>query len=339
MAEQKTRNVKFDGLRTIGLLAIILAHVNPPAWLFQFRNFDVPLMVLVSGAVYGLSGTNKKYGDYIWGRILRLLVPTWTFLILFFLLNSLLGKQFSTNTILSSFALLNGIGYVWIIRVFILVAIIAPLFVYLYRKITNKVIYLLVVVAVFVFYTLLHHIYVGSVFLQHIPAVDFVFQNIIFYILPFGCVTGLGIYLLHARKKSIILLLGIFAAVFAFLALVYSSHGFMQTQAYKYPPQLYYLSYALAASLMLYLLSFTTTFQKIFSTRAMKFISASSLWIYLWQIFFLFQIKINNFIVAYIIIVLLSVIVTFGQKYFITKVCTVIKNNIVTNFLTITFLK
>lgn len=333
------RDVKFDGLRTIGLLAIILAHVGPPAWLFQLRNFDVPLMVLVSGAVYGLSGTHKKYGEYIWGRILRLLAPTWMFLILFFLLSFVMGKGFSTNTIVSSFALLSGIGYVWIIRVFILVAIIAPFFVYLYRKITNKVIYLLVVVAVFVFYTLLHHLYVSSVFLQHITLADFIFQNVIFYMLPFGCIAGLGIYLLHATKKSIISLLAIFTGVFAVLGFAYGPHGFVPTQAYKYPPQLYYLSYALAASLVLYLLSFTTTFQKIFSTRAMKFISASSLWIYLWQIFFLFQVKINNFLFEYIVIVFLSVLVTCGQKYLIRKVCDQVKNTSIKSFLTTAFLK
>jgi fucose 4-O-acetylase-like acetyltransferase len=56
----KTRDNKFDVLRIIGLLCIILAHTNPSGILFQLRNFDVPLMVMVSGAVFGYSASNNK---------------------------------------------------------------------------------------------------------------------------------------------------------------------------------------------------------------------------------------------------------------------------------------
>lgn len=345
---EKSRDIKFDGLRVIGLLAIILAHVDPPALLFQLRNFDVPLMVLVSGAVYGLSSTQKKYFSYIWGRVNRLLVPTWVFLCLFFLIQSGLGRTFSIHEVLSSFALINGIGYVWIIRVFILVALIAPFFVLLYKKMQNKNIYLLSVLAIFIFYNLLHRLYTIIPFLHTNAAIDFIFQNIIFYLLPFGCIAGLGLYLLHASKKSLVTLLLIFSSVFGILAYKYGVHGFIPTQAYKYPPGIYYIAYALAASLGLYLISFTKFFQAIFSIPLMRFIAASSLWIYLWQILFLFQWgswdkyippQLSNFLCEYLLILFFSILVTYLQKFIIRVVVLRMQNGFVKTALTVSFLK
>ncbi len=46
------RDTRIDFLRFVGLIMIIFAHVNPPAVLFQLRNFDVPLMVLISGVSF-----------------------------------------------------------------------------------------------------------------------------------------------------------------------------------------------------------------------------------------------------------------------------------------------
>lgn len=43
------RDEKVDSPRFVGLAMVVLAHVGPPEWLFQLRNFDVLLMVLLSG--------------------------------------------------------------------------------------------------------------------------------------------------------------------------------------------------------------------------------------------------------------------------------------------------
>lgn len=48
----KERDLSIDLMRAIGLLCVILAHVNPPATLMQIRCFDVPLMLFVSGLVF-----------------------------------------------------------------------------------------------------------------------------------------------------------------------------------------------------------------------------------------------------------------------------------------------
>jgi fucose 4-O-acetylase-like acetyltransferase len=56
---QFTRDIRLDILKTIEILCIILAHSQPPLWIYQVRNFDVPLMVMVSGTLFAYS-SNKK---------------------------------------------------------------------------------------------------------------------------------------------------------------------------------------------------------------------------------------------------------------------------------------
>lgn len=56
----KQRDSSVDIMRAIGLLCVILAHINPPSLLLQIRSFDVPLMLFVSGLVY--SGRNFSIG-------------------------------------------------------------------------------------------------------------------------------------------------------------------------------------------------------------------------------------------------------------------------------------
>ena len=122
------RDTRLDILRGVGLLCIILAHVGPPVLVMQLRNFDVPLMVLVSGASFSLSRTQKQdYNRYLYSRFLRLVIPTWLFLAFFFgvtfFASFLANRQFpfSVEEVLSSFALMSGIGYVWVIRVLFMI--------------------------------------------------------------------------------------------------------------------------------------------------------------------------------------------------------------------------
>ena len=81
------RDDRIDVLRAIGLLCIVLAHVDPPSFILQLRNFDVPLMVLISGSTFYITANNRRqntYLSYLIDRIFRLVVPTWIFLLFFF---------------------------------------------------------------------------------------------------------------------------------------------------------------------------------------------------------------------------------------------------------------
>lgn len=127
----QNRDLSIDILRFLGISLIILAHVSPPLGLLDFRCFDVPLMLFISGLAYANKDI-KVSASFFWKRIKRLLIPVYGFLIFYFsayafayfVLNIDLGIQL--KHVVGSFLLMEGIGYVWIIRVFLLVTLLTP---------------------------------------------------------------------------------------------------------------------------------------------------------------------------------------------------------------------
>lgn len=54
------RDESLDILRSIAFIGLIIAHVNPPVFLMQLRNFDVPMMVFISGVAFAMSPGRKN---------------------------------------------------------------------------------------------------------------------------------------------------------------------------------------------------------------------------------------------------------------------------------------
>lgn len=135
------REERIDILRFVGISLIILAHVGAPSWINQIRCFDVPLMFFVSGLA--CSGKSiESYKNYAIKRAKRLLYPAWGFimgyLILLTLLRVVLHKEpYSMDFYLESMIMTGGIGYVWIIRVFFLVALILPALLWIEKKLNT----------------------------------------------------------------------------------------------------------------------------------------------------------------------------------------------------------
>ena len=75
---QPQRDLYIDFLRFIGISLIILAHVEAPSGITQFRSFDVPLMVFVSGLSFSTKGGG--FWKYVWKRVKRLCIPVYLFL-------------------------------------------------------------------------------------------------------------------------------------------------------------------------------------------------------------------------------------------------------------------
>lgn len=128
----KTRDTKIDLLRFIGLALIILCHAAPPRVIGSLRQFDVPLMVLISGVSFSMSYKATPYGKYVFKRFKRLILPVWIFLAIYIpgedIMRLVSGKELiSLEMVLSSFALIEGISYVWIFRVYFFMALISPL--------------------------------------------------------------------------------------------------------------------------------------------------------------------------------------------------------------------
>ena len=129
----KQRDLGIDLLRAVGLLCIILAHVNPPELLWQLRSFDVVMMVCISAISFTEYSKPQPYFQYIKGRIKRLLFPTWQYIILmgvvFYVISLITGTKtiFPIKTILIGLVTFHGIGYLWVIRVFLYNAFLNPL--------------------------------------------------------------------------------------------------------------------------------------------------------------------------------------------------------------------
>ena len=282
------RNPQIDLLRFTGLAMVVLAHVGPPAWLFQLRNFDVPLMVLVSGMSF-LEGRPQTSLAAHWGaRFQRLVLPAWVFLGIYFLLRASgfwARPAADAQTIWASFLLSGGIGYLWILKIFLVVALLAPLLQRWNQTTTSDGRYLAQLLA-------LWFVHEGSVQLARtvVPAAaqDLVADNVL-QVLPYTLLFALGLRLPRLVPLVLNRLLACaWTLLCGLLALQWLYNGtLLPTQQFKYPPQAPYLAYALAMSLVLYRIAprLVANLQAWPRLRAgVYFCAQNSIWIYLWHI-------------------------------------------------------
>ncbi|UTA47595.1 acyltransferase [Simiduia sp. 21SJ11W-1] len=316
------RDNRIDILRFIGLAMIVLAHVNPPYALSQLRNFDVPLMVLLSGMSFGLSyRPGEAFASYVYKRIKRLVFPVWIFLTGYFAVLFLIDSGNSDLTlakIAGSYLLVDGIGYMWIIKVFLLVALVSPLL-HRFNEATGSAhVYLLLLVAGIGTYELVRYLtlpYIST-------GAGFVVSQVSHYLIPYAMVFALGLRLIRLTHTQLLLAIAFFGVVFAAFAMyLYTSHGYIvPTQRFKYPPGIYYLSYAMVASLVLWLLidKIAQLIHLIKIQPLVLFIARNSIWIYLWHIP-LVKIVQADFITKYCVVFGVAILITFIQVWWVQK--------------------
>jgi hypothetical protein len=329
------RNIRLDILKVVGLSCVVLAHTNAPTSVINARSFDVPLLVMISGVLFAESSGDGQLGfwRYFRKRVLRLLAPTWIFLTFFFftvlLLVALLGKPypFSLKQVLSSYALLTGIGYVWIVRVFILVALIAPLLLNLKKRFTEYG-FLALLMTAYLSYELLYRM-IGPV--ESAPMATVVDQ-ILFYLIPYGCIFGLGLSLPNLGNRAMALLIGILVLLLG--ATIFDLHAAgqsLQIIEYKYPPRFYYVAYGIIISLLLYGMTAGIRITNRHAAALITFMSSSSLWVYLWHIFFVYYWNLaayrlmplaGNYLVSFAVLLLLPLAATYVQKRSIGRILT-----------------
>lgn len=317
------RDVRVDFLRFVGLAMIILAHVNPPGYLFQLRNFDVPLMVLVSGMSFGMSHQlSEQYRTYVWKRVKRLLFPVWKFLTLYFIALAIVAPEHPdtvVGTMLSSYALIDGIGYVWIIRVFLLVALAAPLVYWLNQKIDSHGVFLLMLSGGFVAWELFRYLTLPMVHSGPGQGLSLV----VHYIVPYSLIFALGLRLPQLSFRQVALTIAVAGMVLvSFAGWLHLERGvWVPTQAYKYPPSVYYLSYALVAAGILWTLS--PALIRGLTTLRLKalvlFIAQNSIWVYLWHIPFVKALD-QVFYVQYTLVFAGAGVITFCQVWLVKNV-------------------
>lgn len=306
----KARLYHIDRLKVLGLMLVILAHVDLPIWLAQIRSFDVPLLVFVSAYLARKSYKNGDVFRYYRKRFFRLAVPAWIFAIIFWIVQSIVltiptfidvlkGITFQRDT--------NLLGMLWVIWVYIVCALLIPIV----NKLNLKVgIQWALLLLLLVFQALCSRTDLAN---------NRILYCSLFTIIPYGFFTYLGFFYcdMNTRNKSVLaagslIVFGVTTAI-----LWYKDGVAFPITDYKYPAQIYFLSYAIPIIVALF--EVLPTLDKYKPTRLIQFISKSSLWIYLWHILVLYAVKlfIENpalWWLQYIIVVFVSVIITWIQN-------------------------
>lgn len=322
-----TRNESIDLLRFIGIAMIILAHVSPPEALFQIRNFDVPLMVVVAGLSFRLSFRGEDYGQYLLKRVKRLVLPVWLFLTASFLLDFLVGHPGavpSLQTVLLNYSLLDGAGYVWIIRVFLMVAMLAPFILSYSKSEPSHARFFALVAGIYLAYELTFLFYSPPKRFDQSQVLTSTVNSTLLYLIPYAAIFALGLRIPDLNKRQIAILAASAGMVFVAWVFFYenTSGTFIYTQGFKYPPRSYYLSYALLVTTLLWLAApRITAFLSNQQPRAMAvilFIGQNSIWVYLWHEPFIQNISLP-YLTKYLVVFSLAVLVTYLQVTLVSR--------------------
>ncbi len=286
------RNFKFDILRFIGVLVIMLAHSYPPDWLFQLRNFGTPLLILGSALTYEYIYRFRPIHPlpFFKKRLIRLTFPTWaflTFLFLFFWIATfILNKNypFSSNTIITSYTYYDGIGFVWILKVYMILALITPFCLRISKSTIKNAKYFLLLSIIYLVYEIITYFFLKTSISESIKNI---ISEYILVVIPYSVLYFYGMRLHQLKDKTILLIIATSFVLFLVLAIqkfMVFDH-FIPTQKYKYPPRLYYLSYAFCCiNLMYYSISKFISITNDNAKRIITWLSSNSLWIYLWHI-------------------------------------------------------
>jgi len=324
------RDTRIDILRAIAIIAIIIAHSGVNPLVAQIRNFDVILMTLLLGLSFRMSIKKKKidYIDYVKKRFKRLIIPTWLFLTFFFLLYYVIklirGDQyyFNMRVIIGSYTLLDGIGYIWIMRVFFIVALVNPLLIAVSNKIKNNIVYFLLISVAYILYSIM--VKFGYLYLN--GTIFKLYSEIFLCGMAYSLVAAIGLRLIDLRQIDIFKLAILSAIALLALAIYYN---FAYTQPFKYPPRLYYISYGLFVSFLLYWMIGFPKIKKVFENKFIMFLSENSIWLYFWHIIYVYVIILfgnnykllaNHSIVRFCFIFLLAFLSTYLHSLIKKKV-------------------
>lgn len=319
----KERDPYIDFLRFVGLSLIILAHVNPPYVIGQLRSFDVPLMLFVSG----LSISGKKidgYWKYLWERTKRLVLPVWIFLavylsIFYFSQSLVLPEQYLTpRMILRSFLFLDeSIGYVWIIRIFLLVMIVTPLLKKIEGKIANDWYFIVLLTAL---YLCTGALYIASEAIDD-KILNFIIRDILQYAVAYSIpfIIGVRIKTLSENNKeskfsSILIVLCLAGVVYSF-----ANNGLDISHSYKFPPRSCFILYGVLMCVVAWI-SRGLWNKKIVEFGLFGWIGRNTIWIYLWHMPLVLcaNYLIANWLIKYLLVYSTSAIAFFVQ-YSIVK--------------------
>jgi fucose 4-O-acetylase-like acetyltransferase len=332
------RDFSLDLLRFAGILLIIIAHTQPPSWLYQLRNFGTQLLIVTSALTYAFIYRNKliEVKSFYKKRFSRLVFPAWIFLVGFFLFFFIAfhvsGKPFpfGFKIMIESF-FFSGIAFLWILKVYITLAIITPIGLKLEGLIQNKIYYLLLLLLMYIIYEFLFS-YTSPYIPEHYWPL---LVSNMYMVIPHAILFLYGLKLAKLSRPQVYAISFLAFAVFLILAIQkYLVAGeFVPTQGYRFPPTMYYLSYAFFGLNMVYLCK--DHLARVFNKELITWLSSNSLWIYFWHILILYGLDfwsgspngfqeiygtISTFTFRITLVLLFSITMTYLQVEFAKRV-------------------
>lgn len=266
-------------------------------------------MVMLSGYLYSKrkNQENSFNFSYIIRRFKRLVIPVWIFLSILFLAIFIYQPQMVTpKLVITSFGLYSGIGYVWIIRVYLIIALFGEGLSSLINK--RLSIYLFI----YLVYEILCKIKISNL------KINSIFENLILVSVGYLLLFCYGVIFesLKIKKIKIISVLCLGAICFEY----FMNRG-LDLQYYKYPPRGVYFYYAIFMFNIIFNLKKYLSDEKLERIKIVGFIGKSTMWIYLWHIPFVLLIALLdkkgvklNFMVSYIIVFGRALLVTVAQS-------------------------
>lgn len=330
----RNRDGRIDNLKCLAIFSVIWAHTGLPQTVMHCRTYDVVLLFLLSGMSLFLSrhrsssaGSEKICAEkekqspvfyMLWVRIKKLLFPAYavttvcyfTIAASAFLLHQEQPYPFK-DYVLAILFTNRGLWFIWIVKIFLLAALLSPWLCSISAKIRKDGIFLALLIGGLLLQQLLC---MGTAFLAENGMAYFLKVILEDYIA--GCfgylvVYAAGIRLIQSKSFYQYLLP---ASLILFLIMQLQYQSFCPNSA-KYPPNLYYLSYGLTVSSFLWIIVPRQ------SLRFTEWVGKRSYDIYIYHIpFYYLTLSIKNWQIRYALILLGAFFLTWALPVIIEKI-------------------
>jgi len=315
------REETIDQLRALAIFLMIFLHVgaryyNDKAvfFLWDIAHFAVPIFVFCSGYLFfekELKRENFSSLAYLKKRFLKLLVPYYVFLLIYFIVVFFTQpKTLTQSFIIGSIALTGGVDINWLVLLFIQLTLVLLLIRYLILK-------------RFLFFILFSLSSLFSAFYLLFSNYQLLTTSYKFFMwLPWSLVFIYNYFFLNKEKKDFVIKMIIFASILFLISLGIKLFFNKPLNFYssKYPPNSYYLFYGLILLNIFYL------FFKKFATNKIVnsffyFVSANSYSIFFIHYMLIYVLvyfsinKITGWPIFFLIVVSLSLIIQYLINY------------------------
>ncbi|OGK24163.1 hypothetical protein A3A46_00435 [Candidatus Roizmanbacteria bacterium RIFCSPLOWO2_01_FULL_37_13] len=291
-----------DFLRTVAIIVIIITHAlsyylsdRLIFTIWNYLHFVVIGLVFCSGYVLTAKYKNAFSGfsstmSWYWKRLVRLLIPFYLYLVAHYSLWYLfpryfdgLGLKKSPEFIIQSILLIGGIDFNWFPFLFIQLTILFPLIIRSLRKKLLLLLFISFSLASTFYFTLTSFQGGGYRYVMWASWINIIFLSIF----------------IHSKEKkgnslpTIIkryLIIGSMAFIFFFLTVRFTNSTFSELvlTRHKYPPDAIYLTYGIAITCFMLIVSRIDVLYRGFLRRIFQYISQRS-----YQLFFIHYIALD----------------------------------------------